>query len=120
MPDTAPETPAILPQARSSNFQTVTTLGNKCATALKDVAQAGPETVVKTIRQFMPELLQATISVTFEKAKIWSVIEADSNLSYYTNMDYDSWMNPGDLNKSELEKAKVNIIFTNSVAKREI
>ena len=103
-----PEIPAIIPQARSDKFSTVTTVGNKCALALKDVLKADTETVIKTIRQVMPELLQTTVSVTFEKAKIWSLIESDPNLAFYTNMDYDSWINPGDLNRSELEKAKVN------------
>ena len=105
--DKGPETGKLLPQARTGNFSVVTTAGNKCAAALKEIAQAEPDTVVRKIRQVMPELLQLTVSVTFEKAKIWNLVETDPNLSYFANMDYDSWMNPGDLNKSELEKAKV-------------
>ena len=101
------ETPTLLAQARNANFTTVTTLGNKCAGLIKDASQSGPEVLAETIRKVMPELLQATVSVTFEKAKVWSMIETDSNLKYFANMDYDSWTNPGDLNKSELERAKV-------------
>ena len=55
----------------------------------------------------VPEVLQMVIEVTFEKAKIWSVIDKDDNLDYYRNLDYDSWVNPADLNLSELNQAKV-------------
>ena len=102
-----PETPKILPQARSDKFSTVTTAGNKCAGALKEIANSDPDTIVRKIREVMPELLQTVVAVTFEKAKLWNVIETNPNLSYFSDLDYDSWMNPGDLNKSELEKAKV-------------
>ena len=102
-----PETPTLIAAARTGNFTTVTTLGNKCAQAIKDVSQQGPSAIADTIRKVMPELLQATVSVTFEKAKIWSIIESDPSLKFFSDLDYDSWTNPGDLNKSELEKAKV-------------
>lgn len=112
MDEPGPETPTIIPQARSDKFSSVTTIGNKCVTALKEANQADPDAMVRKIKEVMPELLQTVVSVTFEKAKLWSVIESNPNLSYYTNMDYDSWMNPGDLNKSDLERAKVSVIQT--------
>ena len=105
-----PETATLLKEARSSNFNTVTTAGNKCVTALKEIVNESPQIIVKKIRAVMPDLLQTTVSVAFEKAKLWSVIESDPNLSYFRDLDYDSWMNPGDLNKSELEKAKVRCL----------
>ena len=107
MEEQEPETATLLKGARSSNFNTVTTAGNKCASALKEIVNESPQIIVKKIRAVMPDLLQTTVSVAFEKAKLWDVIESDPNLSYFVDLDYDSWMNPGDLNKSELEKAKV-------------
>ena len=101
-------TATLLAQARSDNFTNVTNAGKKCAASLKEMINAGPEEMVKEIRKVMPSLLQTLISVTFEKAKIWPTLESNPSLSYYTNLDFDSWMNPGDLNKSQLEKAQVN------------
>ena len=102
-----PQTPLLLPNARSDKFTIVTNLGNTCATALKKVNQAEPDKVIATIKQVMPELLQTLISVTFEKAKLWSLIESDQNLAHFANLKYDDFFNPGDLNKSELERAQV-------------
>ena len=104
-----PETPALIPQARSDNFNSVTRIGNKCATALTKVVAADPETIVATIKKVMPELLQEVVAVTFEKAKLWPVIEKDKDLQWFRDLDYDSWVNPGDLNESEFYKAKVLI-----------
>lgn len=105
-----PETPALIPQARSDKFTTVTNAGNKCVAALREVDPDDTLAMVDVIKKVMPDLLQTVVSVTFEKAKIWQVLESNPNLSYYTNLDYDSWVNPGDMNKSDMEKAKVNFL----------
>ena len=101
------ETPTILPNARSDKFTNVTNAGNKAATALAKIDHTDAELVAETIRKVLPEYLQMAVSVVFEKSKLWNVIDKDTNLAYFANLDYDSWCNPGDLNKSELEKAKV-------------
>ena len=103
-----PETPSVIPQARSDNFNSVTRIGNKCAIALSKVISADVETVISTIRKTLPELLQEVVTVTFEKAKLWPVIESDKDLVWYRDLDYDSWVNPGVLNSSELHKATVS------------
>ena len=108
MTDKKPETPTILTSARTGNFTAVTNAGNKAATALAKIDPTDSEAVADAIKKFMPAYLQEAVSVVFEKTKLWKAIESDKNLAYFANMDYDSWCNPGDLNKSELEKAKVN------------
>ena len=107
MADSKLETPVLMPSARTDKFTAVTTTGNKCVTALMNADFNDPTSVAEAIRKNMPEFLQVAVSVVFEKSKLWEVIERDSNLSYFAKLDYDSWCNPGDLNKSELEKAKV-------------
>ena len=107
MTDAKLETPTILPNARTDKFTAVTNAGNKAATALAKIDHTDASLVADTIRKVMPEYLQMAVSVVFEKSKLWTVVDKDSNLAYFANMDYDSWCNPGDLNKSELEKAKV-------------
>ena len=104
-----PETPATIPSQRSSNFSHVTSVGNKCVDQLKKVTDQGPEKIVDIIRRTMPELIQSVIEVTFEKAKLWDVIERDDNLSYFRSLKVDNWMSPGDLNESELKQATVSI-----------
>ena len=106
------ETPVLLSQARTDKFTAVTNAGNKAATALAKIDQNYASLVADAIKKFMPEYLQIAVSVVFEKTKLWKVIESDKNLAYFANMDYDSWCNPGDLNKSELEKAKVIRVFS--------
>ena len=107
MADSKLEIPAMLPSARSDKFTSVTNAGNKAVTALAKLDQTDATLVVDTIRKVLPEYLQTAVSVVFEKSKLWNVIDRDENLAYFANLDYDSWCNPGDLNKSELEKAKV-------------
>ena len=106
--ENTPETPQTIPSARASNFSHVTTVGNKCVDQLKKVTDQGPEKIVQVIRQTMPELLMAAIEVTFEKAKLWTVIDRDENLSFYQKLEVDKWMAPGDLNAEELKKATVS------------
>ena len=108
MTESEPQTPLLLPSARSDKFTNVTNLGNTCAGTLKKVNQAEPDKVIATIRQVMPELLQTLVSVTFEKAKLWPIIENDENLAHFANLKYDNFFDPGDLNRSEMEKATVS------------
>ena len=102
-----PELPETIAKARANKFTTVTTTGNNCVQALQKVANDDPEKIVTEIRKHVPELLQMVIEVTFERSKLWPVVDRDPNLAYFRNMDYESWLNPGDLNNSELERAKV-------------
>ena len=102
-----PALPETISKARSNKFTTVTTIGNNCVQALQKVVNENPEKIVQEIRKCVPELLQTVVEVVFERSKLWSVIDKDSNLEYFRAMDYESWVNPGDLNHSELEKAKV-------------
>ena len=103
----APETLPILPSARTANFNNVTALGNKCAAQLARVGTDDTAALANKIKEVMPELMQMVVSVVFEKAKIWPTIETDPHLQYFNNMHYDAWLNPGDLNAAEIEKAKV-------------
>ena len=64
---------------------------------------------MEIIRKTMPELLQLVVEVTFEKAKLWDVIERDDNLSYFRSLKVDKWMSPGDLNAAELKEATVSV-----------
>ena len=106
-----PEVPKQIPAARSDKFSLVTTAGNKAAQAISKVLDQDALVITDTIRKAMPEVLQTVVEVTFEKARAWSVIEGNEDLRYYSNLDYDSWMNPGDcLNKSELNQATVSVI----------
>ena len=107
MTEKQPEIAAVIPSSRSDNFATVTKAGNKAAAELTKVVALTPEKVVETIQKVVPEALQTVVEVIFEKAKLWTVIDTDDNLDYYRNLDYDSWVNPADLNKSELNQAKV-------------
>ena len=109
MTETQPQTPILLPSARSDKFTNVTNLGNTCAATLKKVNQAEPDKVIAAIRQVMPELVQTLISVTFEKAKLWDIIESDQNLAHFANLKYDDFFNPGELNQSQLEQATVSL-----------
>ena len=104
-----PDLPEVIPKQRAKTFTAVTTVGNNCVTALSKVVNADAETIAKEIKKVVPELLQTVLEVTFERSKLWSVIDTDQNLDYYRKLDYNSWVNPGDLNQSELEKAKVRI-----------
>ena len=103
-----PETPATIPAARSSNFSHVTSVGNKCVDQLKKVVDQGPERIREVIMQSMPELLQSVVEVTFEKAKIWSIIERDDHLSFYQNLNVDKWMSPEQQDDIELRQALVS------------
>ena len=105
-----PDLPEVIPKSRLKTFTAVTTVGNNCVTALTKVVNSDAEVIAKEIKKVVPELLQAVLEVTFERSKLWSVIDSDPNLEYYRKLDYNSWVNPGDLNQSELEKAKV-ILF---------
>ena len=107
MSESTPELPPVIPSQRSDNFQSVTKAGNKAALELAKGLNGPPDKLVAMIRKYVPEVLQTVIEVTFEKAKIWSMIDKDDNLDYYRNLDYDSWVNPADLNLSELNQAKV-------------
>ena len=113
-----PELPEVIAKARSNKFTTVTTIGNNCVQALQKVVNENPERIVAEIKKCIPELLQTVVEVTFERSKLWSVIDRDSNLDYFRSMDYESWVNPGDLNHSELEKAKVGFQSLLSSPKR--
>ena len=110
MTEPQPELPAVIPANRSDNFNAVTKIGNKAVSELVKVALLTPDKIVETIQKMVPEALQMLIEVIFEKAKLWQVIDSDPNLEYYRNLDYDSWINPADLNKSELNQAKVSLI----------
>ena len=110
---TDPEIPAVIPSSRSDNFMTVTKAGNKAAAELTKVVALSPERIAETIQKTVPEALQTLIEVIFEKSRVWSVIDQDSNLKYYRDLDYDSWVNPADLNNSELNQAKVNHALIN-------
>ena len=101
-----PETTKI----RSNNFSHVTTVGNKCVQQLSKVVDQGPEEIVKVVKSVVPELLESVLEVTFEKARLWPVIESDENLTFYQEIDYKSWVSPEDLNAAELHKAKVNLL----------
>ena len=107
MTDKVPEIPTVIPTNRSNNFNSVTTAGNKAVTELVKVVNSDPVKIVDTIKKVVPEVLSTLIEVVFEKSKIWSVVDRDDNLDYYRNLDYDSWINPSDLNNSELKQAKV-------------
>ena len=107
MSEKQPELPAVIPANRSDNFKKVTEAGNKAVTELTKVATLSPDKIVEVIQNTVPEALQMLLEVIFEKSKLWQVIDADDNLEYYRNLDYDSWVNPSDLNKSELNQAKV-------------
>ena len=109
MSDKQPEIASVIANNRSDNFNTVTKAGNKAAAELTKVVALSPDKIVETIQRTVPEALQTLVEVIFEKAKVWSVIDKDDNLDYYRNLDYDSWVNPADLNKSELNQAKVII-----------
>ena len=104
-----PETPTVIPAARSSNFSHVTSVGNKCVDQLKKVVDQGPEKIREVIMQAMPELLQSVVEVTFEKAKIWPIIERDEHLSFYQNLKVDRWMSPESPDDPELRHALVSI-----------
>ena len=107
MAEKLPEIPSTIPANRGSNFNAVTTAGNKAVGELTKVASHGPDKIADTIKKVVPEVLSTLIEVVFEKSKVWSAIDKDDNLDYYRNLDYDSWVNPSDLNKSELQQAKV-------------
>ena len=102
-----PELPAVIPSSRSDNFNTVTKAGNKAVSELTKVALMSPDKIAETIQKMVPEALQMLLEVIFEKSKLWQIIDSDPNLEYYRNLDYDSWVNPADLNISELNQAKV-------------
>ena len=109
MTDSRPEVAKQIPSARSSNFSLVTTAGNEAAKVMSKALDQDALTIVDAIKKAMPNLLQTVVEVTFEKAKLWSAIDNNPDLQYYTNLDYDSWMNPGDtLNKSDLKQATVS------------
>ena len=111
MAEKLPEIATVIPANRSSNFNSVTTAGNKAVAELIKVAASGPDKIADTIKKVVPEVLSTLIEVVFEKSKIWSAIDRDDNLDYFRNLDYDSWVNPSDLNNSELNQAKVIGIF---------
>ena len=114
------ETPSTIPAARATTWPAVTKIGNSCIEKLTAVVDQGPEKIVETIKMVMPELLQATVECAFSKSKLWPKIDSDKNLEYYTNLDVDSWLNPGDLNASELRAAQVSQYFRSSVCNRLI
>ena len=120
MTEKQPELPAVIPSSRSDNFKKVTEAGNKAVTELLKVAASDADKIAEIIQKTVPEALQMLIEVIFEKLKIWQVIDADENLDYYRNLDYDSWVNPSDLNKSELNQAKVIAIIIISLKIVEI
>ena len=120
MTEKQPELPAVIPSSRSDNFKKVTEAGNKAVTELLKVAASDADKIAEIIQKTVPEALQMLIEVIFEKSKIWQVIDADENLDYYRNLDYDSWVNPSDLNKSELNQAKVIAIIIISLKIVEI
>ena len=107
MTEKQPEIASVIPSSRSDNFASVTKAGNKAAAELTKVVALTPDKIVETIQKVVPEALQMLVEVIFEKAKVWTVIDTDANLDYYRNLDYDSWVNPADLNKSEMNQAKV-------------
>ena len=109
MTEARPEIAKQIPSARSSNFSLVTTAGNDAAKVMSKVLDQDALTIVDTIKKAMPNLLQTVVEVTFEKAKLWSAIDGNPDLQYYTNLDYDAWMNPGEnLNQSDLKQATVS------------
>ena len=107
MTEKQPEIASVIPSSRSDNFASVTKAGNKAAAELTKVVALTPDKIVETIQKVVPEALQMLVEVIFEKAKVWTVIDTDANLDYYRNLDYDSWVNPADLNKSEMNQVKV-------------
>ena len=102
-----PDTLDVIPAARSNKFNSVTTVGNKCVDALAKVADKDATTIVEAIRKHVPEVLQMALEVVLEKSRIWTAIDREDDLAYFRALDYDSWVNPGDLNQSELNQAKV-------------
>ena len=102
---TEPAVPEII--VRSNNFNTVTTPGNKVATKLAETAGKDPETIIQEIKKHVPELLQNLISVLFEKAKLWPIIEKEDDLVFYRKLDFKSWITPPDVDTDEMHQAKV-------------
>ena len=111
MTEKPPEIPAVIPANRSDNFASVTKAGNKAVSELTKVVALSPDKIVETIQKTVPEALQMLLEVIFEKSRLWSIVDKEDNLDYYRNLDYDSWVNPADLNKSELNQAKVRRLF---------
>ena len=109
MTEARPEIAKQIASARSDKFSLVTTAGNEAAKALGKCLDQDASVIVEAIRKAMPEVLQTVVEVTFEKAKLWSIIDKNPDLKYFTNLDYDAWVNPGDdLNKSEMNQATVS------------
>ena len=106
--DRVPEIPAKIPAARSDKFTSVTKVGNDAVTVLAKAADKGPEAIVDAIKKSLPLVLQTVVEVTLERAKLWTQIDTVEELRYYSDLDYDSWVNPGDLNSSELKQATVS------------
>ena len=106
--DRVPEIPTKIPAQRSSTFSAVTKVGNEAVLVLAKAADKGPEVIVDAIKSTLPQVLQTVVEVTLERAKLWSQIDTVEGLRYYTDLDYDSWVNPGDLNSSELKQATVS------------
>ena len=104
----APEIPTKIPAARSDKFSSVTKVGNEAVTVLAKAADKGPEAIVAAIQSSLPLVLQTVVEVTLERAKLWSQIDVVEELRYFSDLDYDSWVNPGDLNSSELKQATVS------------
>lgn len=108
--DRVPEIPTKIPAQRSSTFSSVTKVGNEAVLVLAKAADKGPEAIVDAIKSSLPQVLQTVVEVTLERAKLWSQIDTVEDLRYYSDLDYDSWVNPGDLNSSELKQATVSRI----------
>ena len=106
--DRVPEIAAKIPAARSDKFSSVTKVGNEAVAVLAKSADKGPEAIVAAIKSSLPLVLQTVFEVTLERAKLWSQIDSVEELRYFSNLDYDAWVNPGDLNSSELKQATVS------------
>ena len=103
-----PEIPTKIPAQRSGNFSSVTKIGNEAVAALSKVLDSDTDTIIKTLRSVMPQVLQMAVEVTFERAKFWPLVDTNQDLRFYSELKYDKWMNPDDPNASELKQATVS------------
>ena len=111
MASTISETSDVPTKPRTKTFTSVTTVGNNCVTELQKVVNQGSDRVLEKIKKVVPKLLQTAVDVTFERAKVWPVLDADENREFFRNLDYVGWLSPGHLNQTEMDKVKVSPSF---------
>ena len=104
-----PDLPPVIATSRPSSFTAVTTVGKRVCDNLAGMVKSNPnaDLVVQEIKKHVPELLQEVLTVAFEKAKLWPIIERDPDLAHFTKLKFEEFLDPGDFNSSELNRAKV-------------